>query len=79
MSGSSSHSRRWISSRLSGVLRKSCRLTIRLVLPNRGIDAGDVLLQIDVLHALGNRRPQQHQPLLLGAGVLAAVAPRGGR
>ena len=38
MSGSSPHSRRWISSRLSGVLRKSCRLMIRLVRPNRGID-----------------------------------------
>ncbi len=33
MSASSAASRAWISSRLSGVLRKSCRLTIRLVLP----------------------------------------------
>ena len=34
---------------------------------------GDVVLQIDVLDALGNRRPQQQQPLLLAAGELPAV------
>ena len=35
--------------------------------------AGDVLLEIDVLDPLGNRRPQEHQPLLFGAGVFSAL------
>ena len=35
--------------------------------------AGDVFFQVDVLDALGDRRPQQQQPLLLAAGELAAV------
>ena len=60
-----------------GVFRKSCRLTIRLVLPNAEFSR-DVLFQIDVVHPFGDCRAQEHQPLLLGAGVFAAVG-RGDR
>ena len=45
--------------------------------PSRAAEAadrpGDVVLEVDVLDPLGDRRPQEHQPLLLRAGVLAAV------
>ena len=34
---------------------------------------GDVLFQVDVVHALGDRAPQQQQPLILAAGKLPAV------
>ena len=52
---------------------------IRFVLPKRGIVAGDVVFQVDVLDALGDGAAQQHQPLLLGAGATCRRRARGGR
>ena len=46
---------------------------IRFVLPKRGICAGDVVFQIDVLDAVGDRLAEQDQPGFLAARVLAAV------
>ena len=46
---------------------------IRLVLPKRGICAGDVLFEVDVVDALGDRLAQQQLPRFLGALPLAAV------
>ena len=41
--------------------------------------AGDVVFQIDVFDAFGDRAAQQHQPLLFAAGATCRRRARGGR
>ena len=44
-----------------------------LRLAEAGNRAGNILLEVDVIDSLGDRRSQQHQPLLLVADPLAAI------
>ena len=44
-----------------------------LRLAEAGNLAGDVVFQVDVLDAVGDRLAEQHQPRVFVAGVLAAV------